>query len=739
MSVTAPPRPPRPDGLIDADELEAFVEALIEEARQRARRRRRRNGGYALLAVLLGAGLYFGGGRGGGGPSGAPAAAASATSGSGSPRDRVGVWQPSAGPYGGPAYVVAVAPSAPDVVYAGTERGVFRSIDAGRSWTGAGLNGPAVSRIAYPPSLPGVTSLVVDPRSPKTVYAGRNGAWQGGATYQRPIYRSSDGGRTWHTLAVRGQPVAISPTSPATLFAATGGPNAASRLLRSSDGGRRWQAADTGLPRTYLWSLASDPAEPTTVYAALGADGLYESSDSGGRWRAVDIKIPHHDVTAVTVDPAHPGIVVAATDSGLTQSSDGGRSWRLLNAALGGHGRDRGYMQVTALLFAPGAAGTVYATTDCAGVFKSTDAGRHWSASNVGLEPRCPWRYTLAVDPRRPGILYAAEPDRGVLKSIDAGARWHLTTTGIDVSTVTQLAVDPQRPRTVYAAARSLGVFKSTDGGAHWRLLRSGIARVEAVAVDPTNPSTVIAAGSPGGLGKSTDGGRTWTRIPFATRDVMAVATSGQTLYVATPISGIFGSTDGGRTWRNLGPRGLAVQALALAPGDRATVYAGGAGLGPDGSHGLFRSSDGGTTWKRLTAGLAVDVSAIAIDPHDPSTVYVGTDGAEGGVFESTDAGTTWQQESAGLTWRTRSRNGTLLTPTLGITSLVLDPATPTTLYAATGWRGVFTTTNGGRKWEPFDAGLESQAVTTLTLDAGDHRLYGGTAAGGVIEMHLSR
>src|ERR1700756_2760755 len=133
MSITSPPRPPRWEGSIDPDELEAFVEALIEEARRRARRRRRRNGGYALLALLLGAGLYFGVGRGGGGPSGAPASAASSTRGSGGTQDRVGVWQPSTGPYAGPALVVAVAPSAPDVVYAGTVRGVFRSVDAGRS------------------------------------------------------------------------------------------------------------------------------------------------------------------------------------------------------------------------------------------------------------------------------------------------------------------------------------------------------------------------------------------------------------------------------------------------------------------------------------------------------------------------------------------------------------------------------------------------------------------------------
>jgi photosystem II stability/assembly factor-like uncharacterized protein len=739
VSITAPPRPPRPEGLIDPDELEALVEALIEEARRRTRRRRRRNGGYALLTLLVGVGFYFGVGRGGGGPNGASVAAASSANGSSGSRNRVGVWEPSNGPYGGPAYVVAVAPSVPDVVYAGTERGVFRSVDGGRRWASAGLTGPAVSRLAYPPSLPGVTSLVVDPRSPRTVYAGRNGTWQGGATYQRPIFRSSDGGRTWHTLAVKGQPVAISPTSPETVYAATGGPRGVSRLLRSTDGGRRWRSADAGLPHTYLWSVTFDPAEPTTVYAATGTHGLYESDDSGGRWHPVQISVPHREVTAVAVDPARPQSVLAATDSGVTESSDGGHSWRLLNAAMGGHGRDRGYMQVTALLFAPHDPRTIYATTNCTGVFKSTDGGRRWSPTNTGLQPGCPWRYTLAADPRASGVLYAAEPGRGVLKSSDGGARWRLTNDGIAVSTIAQVAVDPQRTQTVYAAARSLGAFKSTDGGAHWQALRSGIERVDAVAVDPANPSTVVVAGSPGGLGRTTDGGRTWRRIPFGTRDVIAIAVSRQTIYVATPTSGLFASSDSGRTWRKLGPTGLAVRTLALAPGAPTTLYAGGDSLGASGVHGLFRSGDGGAAWKSLTGTLAFDVSAIAIDPHDPSTLYVGTDGAEGGVFESADAGTTWHQESTGLTWRTRSRDGKLLTPTLGISSLVIDPANPTTLYAATGWRGVYTTTNRGQSWHPFDTGLDDHAVTTLALDTRAHRLYGGTAAGGIVRIRLSR
>jgi hypothetical protein len=86
-------------------------------------------------------------------------------------------WEPSHGPEGGSVSAIAVAPSAPKIVYVGTERGVFRSIDGGRSWTSAGLvERPDRFRSSPPP----VTSLAVDPRTPTTVYAGLDGRWGGG-------------------------------------------------------------------------------------------------------------------------------------------------------------------------------------------------------------------------------------------------------------------------------------------------------------------------------------------------------------------------------------------------------------------------------------------------------------------------------------------------------------------------------------------------------------------------------
>ena len=263
----------------------------------------------------------------------------------------------------------------------------------------------------------------------------------------------------------------------------------------------------------------------------------------------------------------------------MIKSLDGGRSWRMANAAMGGHGRDRDYMQVTALLVDPRDSRTVYATTDCAGVFKSTDGGHSWASANADLKPQCGWSYALALDPRTSQIVYAADQVRGVLKSLDGGARWHTSNVGLSLTSISSLAVDPQSPRNVYASAGPLGLFKSSNGGARWRPLTSGPHSVDAVALDPSNPRNIIAVATGYGLARSTDGGRTWTEARFGRgvrRHPTVVAISGTTAYAGTFGGGLFGSTDGGGSWHALGLAGLRfVQALAISPADPTVVYAG--------------------------------------------------------------------------------------------------------------------------------------------------------------------
>jgi photosystem II stability/assembly factor-like uncharacterized protein len=166
--------------------------------------------------------------------------------------------------------------------------------------------------------------------------------------------------------------------------------------------------------------------------------------------------------------------------------------------------------------------------------------------------------------------------------------------------------------------------------------------------------------------------------------------------------------------WTSNGPYGItSVTALALDPHNPGTVYA-----GTDGD-GVFRSTDGGGSWGTVNAGLgSLYVSALIIDPNTPSTLYAGTtprplSGGGGGVFQSTNSGASWSAVNTGLI-------GT------GVHALAIDPDTPRTLYSApfgwipfAGWRGrgVFKSTDGGSSWTEVNTGLTIHGVYALAID----------------------
>ena len=193
---------------------------------------------------------------------------------------------------------------------------------------------------------------------------------------------------------------------------------------------------------------------------------------------------------------------------------------------------------------------------------------------------------------------------------------------------------------------------------------------------------------------------------------------------------GLFGSSDGGRSWRALGPPGVVyVQALAIAPGDPAIVYAGVIGVD---ARGLYKSTDGGSSWQRLTDALSSTVDAIALDPENPATVYIGTPGGEGGVFKSTDGGTSWQPAELGAARLRVKRDGR------DIDRPRDRPRTPHhALRRHRPARGVYRSTDAGSSWQPLNAGLTVLDVRALALDATGQTLYAGTSGGGVVSLHV--
>ena len=707
MSIVERPPPARSE---DQPDVEA-LEALIEEARQRARRRRR---GYAIVALVAVAAGLLGFSVVNEGDVTRPSDETGAV-----PQPTDGEWRPAPGLDGGMVTAFAIHPRRPDIIFASTlEAGVFRSANGGRQWRHLDL-GPAVSR---------VDALAVAPSDPDTVYAG---AGQG-------VLKTADGGRTWRATdadllgretperrahrAIEGYvyALAVDPRDAAIVYAGTW----ENGLFKTVNGGRTWRSLR---PDAAVNALALH-RQTSTIYAGV-EDGVVKSSDGGVTWQQTGLQGEY--VMTLALDPNQPGTIYASTnDRGVFRTADGGANWR--RVGLEGEG-------ISSVALDPSARGVVYAATWEKGLLKTEDAGRSWRQLGAGASSAA-----VALDPRDPATIYLASrrgaADGRVAKSADGGRSWRPADTGLTAARVSALALDPGSPGTAYAAIDGRGIVKRVDGT--WRDVSTGLTApgVHALAVDPQNPATLFAA-TDEGVFKSTNGGGVWRGLGTVTEPAVAAVAvdprTSATVYALTINEGliqfdgtgtiyesrVFKTTDGGRIW----PRGVQVQAvpasgtsprrtigreapLAVDPLNPDVLYAGGPGLA--------KSIDGGRTWR--PAGIARrPVRALAVDPEQAGVVYAGTDA---GLLKSTDGGASWQRLHGAIDGQR-------------VEALAIDPADRQTVLAGTG-TGVFWSVDGGDHWRRFTR-LPRRPFHALAVDRSAGVVYAGAYGGGIYELQL--
>ena len=456
---------------------------------------------------------------------------------------------------------------------------------------------------------------------------------------------------------------------------------------------------------------------------------------------------------------------------GVFQSIDGGTNWVGLSSGLVG-----AFIQAVAI--DPVNSDTVYAATFQAGLRKTTDGAREWTSANSGLPvntfSQSPDIQSIAVDPTNPTTLYvtARDPETFrdlVFMSTDGGQGWVPANSGLENAfNIGSPAFDPSNPSILYLSTGG-GVFKSTDGGQSWVPANSGLENtfnIGSLAIDPSNPSTLYA-GTGIGAFKSTDGGQSWAGLSGLMDlwvDMLVINPNNPaTLYAATT-TGLFKSTNGGESWNPansdipLAPtqeefaEALSiVNALDLDPANAGTLYAGTL------SGGVFKSTNSGRSWVEFNSGLpsmlsipdrtTLPVVRLAVDPSNPSTIYLGTFGS--GVFKSTDSASTWQP--AGPTgnestlYFAQFGNGTGLTSDIVLSN---PSSTQTVMGTAT-----FSSSDGSG----FEVGLEGSSAsssvdlqvpplgsTTISTD-GQGDLAVGSAAvtsdnvlGGVVRFDIS-
>jgi uncharacterized protein (TIGR03437 family) len=312
--------------------------------------------------------------------------------------------------------------------------------------------------------------IAIDPTDSRRVFTiGRSG-----------VYRSDDAGATWTGLnypagtqgALREwYGVAVDPRDPRKVLFAD---EMTGILLLSNEAGLNWRVVfrqpdvdgNTYGKRHGFKALAFAPSDASVIYAGMCADrvrlqnfpdqtsfGVYKSTDGGETWLAAnDFHTAQQNINMLAVDPRNANTVYAGTvTGGVLRTQDGGRTWTPLNVGL--HGAD-----VRALAIDTRTPAVMYAGVENGGLYKSIDTGAHWQIASAGMDPGATVR-DIVIDATNSQVLYAADLHTGVYRSADGGNLWVQVSKGLSTRAVTALSLSSDGG-TLYAGTEGGGVFR---------------------------------------------------------------------------------------------------------------------------------------------------------------------------------------------------------------------------------------------------------------------------------------
>jgi photosystem II stability/assembly factor-like uncharacterized protein len=621
---------------------------------------------------------------------------------------------------------VAVAESDPNVVYVGMGEspirgnvshgdGVYKSLDAGKSWKHVGLaDTMQVARIR------------IHPRDPNLVYVAALGHTFG-HNAERGVFRSKDGGASWQKVLFVDDKtgaidLAMDPTNPRVLYAGlwqvirrpwtleSGGPG--SSLHKSTDGGDTWtRLTGEGLPSKGVWGkigVTVSPANPNRVWALIEAEdgGVYRSDDAGRTWRKMNeerrLRQRAWYYTRIYADPRNADAVYVL-NTGFYRSLDGGRSFTPIRVP---HGDNHD------LWIAP---------DDPARMIESNDGGANVSRNGGGTwttqanQPTAQFYHVIADD-RFPYHVYGAQQDNSTVaiasRTRDAGIA---ATDWYDVGGCESgyIAPKPGNPDVVFAgcyggylsrydhrtgAVRNVTVWPDNPMGHGAEGMRYRFQWTFPIVISPHDPNVLYAAGNV--LFQSTDEGQSWQAIsPDLTRND----------------PGKLGPSGGPITKDNTSVEYYCtIFAFAESKLEKGLLWAG----SDDGL--VHVSRDGGKSWSNVTPKQMAEwsmVSQVEPSPHDAGTLYLAVnryklDDYKPYAYVTKDYGKTWRSIVNGI-------------PDGAFVRVVReDPARKGLLYAGTE-TGVYVSFDDGANWQPLQLNLPVVPITDLVLK--DHDLVAST------------
>ncbi|WP_174301088.1 glycosyl hydrolase [Caulobacter sp. S45] len=641
------------------------------------------------------------------------------------------------GPFrGGRALAVAGVPGEPDVFYFGAAAGgVWKTMDAGSTWKPVFDHEPISS----------IGAIAVAPSNHSVVYVGAGeGALRGNISYGDGVYKSLDAGKTWTNIGLKDTrqigAIIVDPANPdVVMVAAIGhafGPNAERGVFRSADGGRTWtkvlyRDADTG-----AIDVTFDPNDSKIVYAALWqvrrqpwnfssggpGSGLFRSTDGGAMWSELKGQglpagiLGRIDVAVSAANSKRIYAMIEAADGGLYRSDDAGAHW--MRVSQDGRIRQRAWY-FSKIYADPKAVDTVYALNT--GMLRSTDGGKSFNLVSATHGDH----HALWIDPGEPKRLINAN-DGGASVSLDGGTTWS-TQNNQPTAQFYHVATDMRFPYWVYGAQQdnsNLGVASFDDEGVIGPADFYPVGGGEAgwVVPDPRDADIVYSdsENSVNRFDKRSEQSQDISPDPVDnsghpaselqhrfnwTSPMMLSPHDPDSLYVAS--EAVWKTTDHGKSWR--------IISGDLTRNDKSKQIA-----------------SGGPLTKDITSVEYYDtIFALAESPLRKGMLWAGTD--DGVVQTSPDDGGHWSKVTpAGLPeWSTIS----MIEPShydagvayIAVDRHKLDDIAP---YA---WK----TTDGGRSWAPITRGLPQGAIVHVVREDPARRglLYAGTELGVFVSL----
>jgi photosystem II stability/assembly factor-like uncharacterized protein len=432
------------------------------------------------------------------------------------------------------------AGTASGFVYTGGVGNFCRSADSADTWTCSRFQGFPIRIVEVPGGGPGAAPQIL-------------------ALAEGTVYVSRDGGVTWGQangeLGSAGYVARLASDATGSLVLA----GTQTAVLRSHDRGDSWTAASTGLHSSWINALASDPHDPSKVWAAAEGfaetpqSGLFRSADRGLSWSLGNGPAGSPSIRALAIGPGHPSTLYAGGSahpfsSGLGslqvyRSDDDGEHWT--GSAFPGGGT------VQALAPDPGSPERVWAAS-YGGLFRSDDGARTWTSPPAVAQDV----YCILFDGKRTGTIYAGsyfdvdsgfypEPYGGsIFVSRNSGANWTKSQHDFG-SPVLAIATDPFHVGVLYVGTRT-GIFRSADDGVTWHGRSEGLppSGIRILVADPVRPGRLYAASEGGGVYRTIDGAQTWHPFSSGLGSLQAwplvISTDGRWLHAGTNGGGVF-------------------------------------------------------------------------------------------------------------------------------------------------------------------------------------------------------